>query len=161
MLSHWKEAATDSIISALERNDLSSADKLRKLIQLATGDGNVPYGSALVEAAIRYWGRYNSEVAETVGVVDAGRLNYLSRLFAQRSKSETDAQRHAAIPFGTLIGLERLSHTGLTDLRDDLDALLETLLMEHRETKYCFFSSYCSVSTNRSQADLRGGLETR
>jgi len=128
MLSHWKDAATDSIISALEGNDLSSANKLRKLVGLATGDGNVPYGGALVEAAIRDWGRYNAEVAETVGAVDAGRLTYLRGLFAQCSKSETDAQRFAAILYGALIGLEQLSHGGLADLRDNLDALLETLL---------------------------------
>lgn len=128
MLQRWQDEATHSIIETLEGRDVPAADKLRKLVEVATGDGNVPYGGVLAEAAIRDWARYDDRAAATVKAVDTQRLNYLSTLFEQCGAKPPMIRTNSAILYAALIGLEPLSHAELVDLRGDLNYLLETLI---------------------------------
>lgn len=128
MLQHWKREATDSIIEALETDDASAVERLRKLVEVSTGSADKDYGGVLVEAAIRDWARYDTSAAETVRTVDEGRLAYLNTLFEQCGFTPAKSVSNSASLYGALIGLASLSHNGLADLRADLGFLLETLL---------------------------------
>ena len=128
MLALWREQATEGIISALEGTQASAPDKLRGLVEIATGNLNIPYGGVMAEAAIRDWGRYDANAAETVKAVDRQRLEYLDMLFAQSGAKKDKIRMNSVILYGALIGLESLAHTGSAQLPNDLKCLLETLL---------------------------------
>ncbi|CAN0573802.1 unnamed protein product, partial [Laminaria digitata] len=128
MLRVWKSQATDAIISAVEGEGGSPDEKLRRLVDLATGPANTPYGGALAEAAVRDWARYDPSVALVLKAVDERRLAYLVALFAESGATGAARRRNASILYGALIGLEGLSHQGLADLRGDLRYLLDRLL---------------------------------
>lgn len=130
MLQHWKMEATDNIILALEENTMSPDDRLRQLVEVATGEANARYGGVMAEAAIRDWARYDTLAAQTVKAVDVERLDYLNLLFMQCNKKPTTSRTSSVVLYGALIGIGSLSHSGLADLRGDLTGLLETLLNE-------------------------------
>jgi AcrR family transcriptional regulator len=130
MLQHWKMEATDNIIVVLKERAMSPADRLRQLVEVATGEANAQYGGVMAEAAIRDWARCDALAAQTVKTVDVERLDYLDVLFAQCSKTPTSSRTNSVILYGALIGIGSLSHSGLADLRGDLTGLLEALLNE-------------------------------
>lgn len=128
MLQRWQDEATQDIIETLESNDVPASDKLRQLVEVATGDGNSRYGGVLAEAAIRDWARCDARTAIAVKVVDAQRLNYLDSLFEQCGVKSAAIRTNSAILYSALIGMEALSLGELVDLRGDLQCLLEKLL---------------------------------
>ena len=130
MLHHWKVEATDNTIVALEAQTMTPADRLRQLIEVATGEANSRYGGVMAEAAIRDWARYDVKAAQAVKAVDVERLDYLNLLFMQCCKSPNSSRRKAVVLYGALIGIGSLSHSGLANLTSDLTGLLETLLNE-------------------------------
>ncbi len=128
MLQQWKAEASQSIIAIVESQGGGGPDKLRRLVEITSGDANEPYGGLLVEAAIRDWARYNELVAAMVNDVNIIRLDYLKTLFGQCGANPTVSRTHAVVLYSALIGMEALTHAGLADLRRDLSDLLETLL---------------------------------
>ncbi len=128
MLRHWKVGATDAVIANVEGSDVSSADQLKLLLRIATGDGDVVYGGVLVESAIRDWGRYEPAAASSVKSVDKRRIAYLEGLFQKCGVKPKPCRTNANILYGALLGLQGLSHQGLADLQHDLSHLLERLL---------------------------------
>lgn len=128
MLEHWKQRATHSIISSLESNEMSASDRLRALIDVATGDADARYGGVMAEAAIRDWAKYEPLASATLKAVDVERLDYLCGLFEQSGANPATSRTNSTILYGALIGLGALSHNGLADLKNDLSNLLEALL---------------------------------
>lgn len=129
MLQQWKTEASEGIIASVESYGGSGPEKLRKLVEIATGDANVPYGGLLAEAAIRDWARYNDMAASMVREVNVQRIEYLDILFRQCGAGPRVARTNSVILYGALIGMETLAHNGLVELRKDLNALLELLLV--------------------------------
>jgi AcrR family transcriptional regulator len=129
MLQHWKEEATDNIIALLEDTEMSASDRLRTLVEVATGDTSARYGGVMVEAAIRDWAKYDTLAEATVKAVDVERLSFLNRLFKESGFNKKASHANSVILYGALIGLGALSHSGLADLKTDLSCLLETLLL--------------------------------
>lgn len=127
MLDHWHAAATQAVISVLEREGGTPQDRLHALIMIATGPSNEPYGGRLTEAAIRDWARFDETAATIVKQVERTRLDYLERLFTQCGCSTKVAKTRAGILYGALIGLETLAHNELADLQADMEALLTLL----------------------------------
>lgn len=128
MLVHWQSLATENVMTTVSAIDGSAEDKLRALVDFATGPAHDPYGGVLTEAAIRDWARYDDGVAATVRAVDVRRLAYLESLFEQNGTQASLCHVHANILYSALIGLEELAHHGLIDLRHDLQHLLNLLL---------------------------------
>lgn len=128
MLSHWHDAATRDVVADLIAGGGTAADKLKQLIDITTSDRHDPYGGVLAEAAIRDWARYNAGAAAVVKKVNKTRIGYLKQLFHEHGVSDADAPVFANIIYGGLIGMEYLAHQGLSDYRQDLQVLLDTLL---------------------------------
>jgi len=130
MIDHWEKVATGSIIVDLEKSNTLSDERLRRLVDIATGKHNLPYGGVLSESAIRDWGRYDNMAAQCVERVDKKRLSYLATLFKEYGFTKLAAQKNANILYGALIGLGALSHRELVKLNPDLQHLLAVLLKE-------------------------------
>ncbi|MEE9375407.1 MAG: TetR/AcrR family transcriptional regulator [Rhizobiaceae bacterium] len=130
MLDHWKQSATEAIISQAEDGKSTPAEQLKFVVNAATGNNNASYGGVLAETAIRDWARYDKLAGKTVLAVDKKRLTYLEVLFTNHGTKPKRARSNSAILYGALIGLEGLSHRGLANLNDDLLALLKQLLRD-------------------------------
>lgn len=128
MLKHWVALGTESIKVEVAARESNPSDQLRLLVHTIAADVNVPYGGLLAEAAIRDWARFDTLVAQSVSRIDQSRLDYLARLFRGSGGSASISRQFAILLYGSLIGLEYLSHEKLARLKSDLPALLELLL---------------------------------
>ncbi len=128
MLSHWKEEATQAIISELNQASDDPRAKLEQLVLVSTSGRETPYGGPMVEAAIRDWARYDEPVGIIVERVDATRIEYVENLFHQYGFSKTLSKSYAKILYSSLIGLQILSVNKLVTPKKELPILLETLL---------------------------------
>ncbi|MCF6363648.1 MAG: TetR/AcrR family transcriptional regulator [Gammaproteobacteria bacterium] len=128
MLRHWLQVATHDIISDVAGDEPGPKEQLRRLVDIATGKKNEPYGGAQAEAAIRDWARYDENAAATLKTVDATRRQFLSALFEKSGVPPAQCTSYANILYAALIGLEQLSLTGVLERKNDLSALLALLL---------------------------------
>ncbi len=128
MLAHWAGQATDAIIADVEDAGGSGQERLRRLVDEATGDRNLAYGGVPAEGAIREWARYDGAAAEVLKAVDERRLAYVALLLARCGHSPASSRSGANILYGGLIGLEALASGELVDLRAEMHALLSALL---------------------------------
>jgi len=128
MLSHWQQAATQSVIDIVDSKAATPRDQLRMVVSISTGARSDDYGGQAVEAAIRNWARYDANARAVLALVDGQRLAYLAQLFAAHGVPKPLCQPKACLLYAGLIGLEELMHTGKTRLPDDLKLLLELLL---------------------------------
>jgi AcrR family transcriptional regulator len=130
MLEHWSRAATGAIIADIEAAGGSPRDRLRLLVEEATGDRSLPYGGMLAESAIREWGRHDAAAAGALKTVDTHRLAYVAELFGTGGFTADQGAAKARLLYGALIGLETLAAEGLADLRGDMFNLLTDLLAD-------------------------------
>lgn len=128
MLAHWAGEATDAIIADVEEAGGSGQERLRRLVEEATGDRNVAYGGVPAEGAIREWARYDDAAATVLKSVDRRRLGYVADLLVLCGHSAASSRSGANILYGALIGLEALASGELVDLRAEMHALLSALL---------------------------------
>lgn len=128
MLAHWAGQATDAIIADVEEAGGSGQERLRRLVDEATGDRNIAYGGVPAEGAIREWARYDGAAAAVLKAVDERRLAYVALLLARCDHSPASSRSGANILYGALIGLEALASGELVDLRAEMHALLSALL---------------------------------
>jgi AcrR family transcriptional regulator len=129
MLSHWIESATTGVIEDVENNNLDGAEKLYKLVQIATKrPKNQRRDDRWDEAAIRDWARYDSDVANVIVIVDKKRLDFIVRGFKQAGFGRAEANLKAKALYASLIGLEHLTRHGLASIEKDLAKLLAILL---------------------------------
>lgn len=128
MLDHWQKLATQDIIDMVEAGANDAPSRLRLLVQISTASHPDPYGGVQAEAAIRDWARYDANAAKALRSVDQKRLEFVQTLFRAHGTPPTDCKSHANILYAALIGLNHLSHHGLSTPAVDLEALLELLL---------------------------------
>lgn len=133
MLDHWADIATKQIITTVEYNRKEASEQLRLLVRIATSDNDASYGGKMVEAAIRDWARYDPGASETLRLVNAQRLAFLTKLFERNGAHAARSRQLANILYAALIGLEQLDHHGMADAKGDLADLLEILLQHGSE----------------------------
>ena len=130
MLAHWSLTATGAIIADIDAAGGSPRDRLRLLVEEATGDRGLPYGGMLTESAIREWGRHDATAASALKAVDTRRLAYVADLFEAGGFTPDRGAAKARLLYGALVGLETLAAEGLVDLRGDMHNLLTHLFAE-------------------------------
>lgn len=133
MISHWKDEATQSIITELNQVSEDPRDKLKHLVLISTSANDTPYGGPMVEVAIRDWARYDSSICGIVERVDGTRIDYVGSLFQQFGLCKKQSKSSAKILYSSLIGLQILSVNNLANPREDLSELLEILLSNKSE----------------------------
>ena len=128
MQETWRIAANEAVIAWVDAAAEGPQERLRHLIAQVTSDIADAYGGAGVEAALREWGRYDSEIAQLITQMDERRLGYVTSLFRAAGLPEADALQSARQLYAALIGLEQLAPSQNTQREADLLALLELLL---------------------------------
>lgn len=127
MIAHWEQRATADIIAAVEDGGGSAADRLWRLIELATSEMDSLYGGPLTEVSIRDWAQVSDRVAETFYRVDAARLAFLETLLRDHGFEEPEATLHAKLIYYSFIGSTFApSEDRRPILRDLLDRILAT-----------------------------------
>jgi len=128
MIEHWVALATQGIIEVVEAHSQDPAERLRHLVHMATEPPPAAVGGQGAEGAIRCWGRADIAVGERLNAVDTARIDYCEKLFLQLGVKPRDAQIRGRLLYAALIGLEALNQAGLVEMREDLQAFLDTLL---------------------------------
>lgn len=124
MLDHWRDQATEAIISYVDGTGGSGRERLQSLVNASTGGEAEAYGGVQVEAAIRDWGRYDPAVREALKSVDQRRLRYVADLFGECGFDANASRSNANLLYGALIGLEALSVHSPIERRQELTRLL-------------------------------------
>ncbi len=107
MLDLWRRAATEDVIRETQRA-LSPKEQLIALAHAAATEPDQSYGGRFAEAAIRDWGRYDSDVSTCIAAVDAERIAYVTTLFVELAFSVEDARRRAVLMYAAYVGMVHL-----------------------------------------------------
>ncbi len=126
MLRHWREQATDRIITMVQEGATDPAERLLLLADLATSDLDMPYGGFHTEAAIRAWARGDPQVAAVQQQVDEQRLAFITGCFD--AAGLPGARARARLSLAALVGAQNLPPTDPARQRAQLRLLLGLLL---------------------------------
>jgi AcrR family transcriptional regulator len=117
VISHWRQAATESIILDVERY-ASPEGRLEALLRQAFGHG----GS--LEIRVRTWAETNAHAARAVGEIDRRRRDYIELLLREAAVAPASASTRAQLVYWAYLGAA-LSHSRLSGER--LDRLVDEL----------------------------------
>jgi AcrR family transcriptional regulator len=107
VIAHWKEIATEAIITEIERYE-SHAERFDALLRLAFGRG------APVEIRMRHWAESNADAARAVRDIDRRRRRYIEQLLVDAGITPAVAATRARLVYWTYLGaaLSRNTLTG-------------------------------------------------
>jgi AcrR family transcriptional regulator len=97
VIEHWKQKATEAIITDIERYT-APEERLDALLGHAFGHG----GS--LEIRMRTWAENNGEAARAVGDIDRRRREYIKQLLVQAGVAPTLAETRAQLLYWTYLG---------------------------------------------------------
>ena len=109
VIEHWKQAATEAIIAAVERYE-SHEERLNALLRLAFGHG------AALEIRMRGWAESNAAAARALDDMDRRRRGYIERLLVEAGIAPALAARRTQVLYWTFLGAA-LSRSRLTGAR--------------------------------------------
>ncbi len=116
VIEQWRQAATEAIISGLERHE-GYEQRLDVLLRGAFGH------DSLLEVRMRAWADNNAEAARVVGDIDRRRRQYIERLLMEAGIAPSLAATRAQLLYWAYLGAA-LSRSRLTGER------LETFVAE-------------------------------
>ena len=120
VIEHWRQTATEAIITGLERYDLCR-QRLDVLLRGALGH------SALLEVRMRAWADENAEAARVLRDIDCRRRGYIEQLLVDEGIPPDLAEARAQLLYWTYLGAA-LSRTRLTDKQlDDMVSELKQI----------------------------------
>lgn len=119
LLEYWEREHSDELIATV-RAIPEPAQRVASFAQLAA---NLPHAT---EAALRAWGRSNSEVAAVIGRVDRRRERYLADALGARTRNRENARLRARLILNVLIGAQqREQSVDRKRLRQMFDLILQ------------------------------------
>lgn len=122
LVHHWRDTSTRAIMAALDAIP-DPADKADRLMDLAT------QLDVSIEMGVRNFATQNLTAAEAVAEVDALRIDYVSRIYAQRFDLEADDARDLArLEYAAYIGTQMLFRDQYDEIAPTLAALFQKLL---------------------------------
>jgi AcrR family transcriptional regulator len=128
MAARWEQSTTTDVITAVEADGGSGADRLRRLIALCFR-GNQGATIGRLESALRRWGSTDDAVRPILGRVDTARLAYVTGLLIEHGLTPATARLRARLLYLAMIGeFAWTSHGGAPTPRRTLEALGELLL---------------------------------
>ena len=102
MLRAWRERASYTVFSRVERSSENAGARLERLLAL-------PYSSprsaraAAIELAIRLWARRDKSAAKAVRHIDRTRLDYFEKLLREHGVAEAEARDRAFLFYAVLM----------------------------------------------------------
>lgn len=127
MLKVWVELGTNQVINHATTTARSPQEKLEAFSKIITENRDVEfkdYGGIMIEAAIRDWSRFDTDVAKVVKKINKIRLAYIVSLFSNLGIGAKECELKANIFHSALIGLEFLEHQGLAKMNTNMQALI-------------------------------------
>jgi AcrR family transcriptional regulator len=129
MLHLWQSEATTAIIDIVESVGGSGADKLHLLAKIVTTmNAKNDYGGLPAEPAIRSWASHDKIAARALKQVDAARIGYVQKLFAEANYSEEIARHRAEVFYSSFVGLQTLAPYQPIKVAERLTDVLNSLL---------------------------------
>jgi AcrR family transcriptional regulator len=130
MLDLWQKDATAAVAAMVDNSAGPGRARLELLAEIVTSlNSDNEYGGLSAEPSIRDWARTDAKVAKRVCLVDARRIAYVAKLFAEEGFPAKDAERRAELFYAGFVGLQTLAATRNgafhKQLRDLLSRLLE------------------------------------
>jgi AcrR family transcriptional regulator len=108
ILESWRAATTTALIDAVERDGGDANERLRRLSRIVAGvDGRA-------DNAMRAWAATDAAVAKVTAEMDATRLAYLERLYAEIGFDAPNARARAEFVYQALVGRFALSPAPLS-----------------------------------------------
>lgn len=101
LLSDWEKQQTLNVIDGANEEG-SPEEQMEKLTQLIANSNHK------VEAAIRSWGFYDSNIRRFLQEVDTKRLQYLETVYTAMGVSQDIISRLAKLDYATLIGIQQM-----------------------------------------------------
>ena len=98
MLETWRAATTTAIIDEVERDGGAAGDRLRRLSLIVAGIDGRP------DNAMRAWAATDVTVATAIAEMDATRLAYLEKLYAEIGFDPSNARARAEFVYQALVG---------------------------------------------------------
>jgi AcrR family transcriptional regulator len=117
VIEHWRQTATEAVITDLERYE-SREERLEVLLRRALGHHNA------LEMRMRAWADNNAEAAQAVRDMDRKRREYMERLLVDVGIAPTLAATRVQLLYWTYLGAA-LSPSRLTD--EQLDRIVAEL----------------------------------
>lgn len=123
MLKQWRERASYTVYSRVERTAEPVEARLERLLAL-------PYSSprsaraAAIELAVRLWARRDKQAAKAVRHIDRVRLDYFESLMKQRGLAALEARQRAFLFYAALMAEALIMVDNPQRLRQDLKAAL-------------------------------------
>ena len=105
ILDHWRATSTADVITLLERQGGSAAERLRRLFATTVVDPRRPQ----LTTAIRAWARTDRLAAEAIATADVERIAYVEGLLVEHGLPPGTATVRARILYLTLMGSFALS----------------------------------------------------
>ena len=105
ILDHWRATSTADVITLLERQGGSAAERLRRLFATTVVDPRRPQ----LTTAIRAWARTDRLAAQAIAIADAERIAYVEGLLVEHGLTPGAAAVRARILYLTLMGSFALS----------------------------------------------------
>jgi AcrR family transcriptional regulator len=129
MLRLWQSEATAAIIEIVENSGRLGADKLRLLAKIVTTtNADNDYGGLPAEPAIRSWSLHDKMATRALKQVDAARIGYVQKLFAEANYSEEIARHRAEVFYSSFVGLQTLAPYQPIKVAERLTDVLNSLL---------------------------------
>lgn len=129
MLDHWMQVATLSPRDTALASHATPRESLRQLVTFAAKGGGEEYGGQFAEIAVREWARVDELAQDAVQKVDVLRLKVVQDCFEAHGQNADQAAQNARLLYATLIGMDHLQASHVTDVEAELQQLLEMLLL--------------------------------
>jgi len=100
MLEAWRQLGTIDIIDRVEAVRGSSAEQLRRLIELTSPNKK----AVRLETAARAWATVDGKAARVLAEIDHKRLDYVAQLIVKNGSTPHEAKTKAKLLYLALIG---------------------------------------------------------
>lgn len=126
VLETWQANTTTAIIDEVERDGGDAHERMRRLSRIASDLDGRP------ENAVRAWAATDGKAAKVVAEMDAARLAYLEKLYAEMGFDAQNARARAEFVYQALIGRFALNPAPLSAEKEEERLKILVPLMTRR-----------------------------
>jgi AcrR family transcriptional regulator len=123
MLKRWRERASYTVYTRVERTAEPAEARLERLLALPNASPRSAKAAA-IELAVRLWARRDKRAAKAVRHIDRVRLDYFESLMKQRGLSDREARQRSFLFYAALMAEAFIVADNPERLREDLKAAL-------------------------------------
>lgn len=128
MLTSWRDAATEQIISRFESRGLTARELIRDLLALPFRGASAKEAAA-IELGIRAWARRDDAARSVLDEVDSKRLAYIAQCFQSLGFDASEAKSRAFALYSYELSESLLSNQGTAKNKESRRAFMEKLLL--------------------------------